>query len=108
MIKVNFFYPNAEGSTFDLDYYTNIHVPLAKKCFGAALKGLCIDSGMSSLMPNSKPPFHVIGTLYFDSVESFYDAVTPHVDTLRSDAAKYYDQDALIQISEITVDHEKF
>jgi uncharacterized protein (TIGR02118 family) len=108
MIKVNFFYPNADGSTFDLDYYTKIHVPLAERCFGDALKGLTIDSGITSLMPNSNPPFHAIGTLYFDSVRSFYDAVTPHIDTLRNDAGKYYDGDALIQISEITFENQKF
>ena len=101
MIKVNFFYPNTEGSKFDLDYYVNVHVPLAKECFGPALKGLTIDSGVSSIMPGSKPPFHAIGTCVFDSVESFYEAVTPHMDTLRSDAQKYSDQEPLIQISEV-------
>ena len=92
MIKLNFFYPNTEGSTFDMDYYANVHVPLAKECFGPALKRLTIDSGISSIMPNSKPPFHAIGSAYFDTVESFYEAMTPHVETLRTDAMKYCSQ----------------
>jgi len=101
MIKVNFFYPNTEGSKFDLDYYVNTHVPLAKECFGTALKGISIDSGISSVMPGSRPPFHAIGTVLFDSVESFYEAVTPHIETLRADAQKYSENEPVIQISEI-------
>lgn len=101
MIKVNFFYPNTEGSTFDLEYYSNVHVPLAKECFGPALKRLTIDSGISSIMPGSRPPFHAIGSAYFDSVESFYEAVTPHIETFQNDAAKYCSETAVIQISEI-------
>lgn len=101
MIKVNFFYPNTKGSTFDLEYYSNVHVPLAKECFGPALKRLTIDSGISSIMPGSRPPFHAIGSAYFDSVESFYEAVTPHIETFQNDAAKYCSETAVIQISEI-------
>ena len=104
LIKVNFFYPNDEGSTFDLDYYINVHVPLSKECFGAALKGITIDSGISGIMPDSKPPYHAIGTLYFDSVESFYEALMPHVETLRADAQKYSSHEPIIQISENTFD----
>jgi len=104
MIKVNFFYPNEEGSTFDLDYYVNIHVPLSKECFGAALKRISIDSGISGIMPDSKPPFHAIGSLYFDSVESFYEAVMPHVETLRADAEKYASHEPTIQISEVALE----
>jgi len=101
MIKVNFFYPNTEGRKFDLDYYVNNNVPLAKECFGPALKGISIDSGISSVMPGSRPPFHAIGTVLFDSVESFYEAVTPHIETLRADAQKYSENEPVIQISEI-------
>jgi len=98
MIKVNFFYPNAEGSTFDMDYYVNAHVALAKECFGAALKGI------SSIMPDTKPAFHAIGSIYFDSVESFYEALTPHIETLRADAQKYASHEPTIQISEVAID----
>jgi len=37
----------------------------------------------------------------FDSVESFYEAVTPHIETLRADAQKYSENEPVIQISEI-------
>lgn len=84
-----------------MEYYSNVHVPLAKECFGPALKRLTIDSGISSIMPGSRPPFHAIGSAYFDSVESFYEAVTPHIETFQNDAAKYCSETAVIQISEI-------
>jgi len=103
MIKVSFLYPNTEGSTFDLDYYCNEHVALSKERLAPALKGLSIDRGLSSVMPGSKPPFHAVGHLLFDSVEAFYGALTPHLDELRGDVSNYTNVEAVIQISEVKI-----
>ena len=103
MIRVSFFYPNTEGSTFDLDYYSSTHAALAKQKLAPALKGFSIDSGLSSLMPGSKPPYHAIGHLLFDSIEAFYGAIMPHREELRSDVPNYTNVDAVIQISEVKV-----
>jgi uncharacterized protein (TIGR02118 family) len=104
LIKVNFLYSNVEGSTFDMDYYVNVHVPLAKECYGDALKGFSIDSGISGIMPDSEPPFHVIGAALFDSVEAFYEAIMPHMETMRADSQKYASHDPIIQISKVAIE----
>ena|SRR4028118_1345041 len=103
MIKVTFLYPNNEGSKFNLDYYCNTHVPLVKQRLEPALKNISIDYGLSSVMPGSKPPFHAIGHLLFDSIESFYGAIMPHIAELKGDVANYSDVEAIIQISEVKI-----
>jgi uncharacterized protein (TIGR02118 family) len=103
MIKVTFLYPNHEGSRFDLDYYINIHVPLSKQRLQPALKNISIDYGLSSITPGSKPPFHAIGHLLFDSLESFYEAVTPHIEEFKGDVPNYTDVEPAIQISEVKI-----
>lgn len=46
MIKVAIFYPNGEGKTFDMDYYSNKHMPMAASLFGDSLKAMSIDKGL--------------------------------------------------------------
>ena len=36
MIKVAIFYPDGEGKTFNMDYYSNKHMPMAASLFGDA------------------------------------------------------------------------
>ncbi len=103
MIKVSFFYPNTEGSTFDFDYYCNTHAALSKQRLAPALKSFSVDYGLSSIMPDSKPPFHAVGHLLFDSIEAFYGALTPHIEELKGDVRNYTDVEAIIQISEVKI-----
>jgi uncharacterized protein (TIGR02118 family) len=101
MIKVSFFYPNTEGSTFDFDYYSSTHLALSKQRLSPALKNISIDYGVSGIMPDSKPPFHAVGNLLFDSIEEFYIALTPHIEELKGDVSNYTNVEAIIQISEV-------
>ena len=103
MVKVSFFYPDTEGSTFDFNYYCNTHIVLSKQRLAPALKSLSVDYGLSSVMPDSKPPFHAIGHLLFDSIEAFYEAITPHIEELKEDVRNYTNVEAIIQISEVKI-----
>ena len=40
MIRVTFLYPNKPSSHFNADYYIDIHMPLAIRLLGPALKEL--------------------------------------------------------------------
>ena len=51
MVKVTILYPNAEGKTFDMDYYANKHMPMLAELFGESLKGLEIDKGVAGRTP---------------------------------------------------------
>jgi uncharacterized protein (TIGR02118 family) len=103
MIKVTFLYPNVEGSRFDLDYYGTAHVALVRQKLGEALKNLSINYGLSGIAPGSKPSFHAIGNLSFDSLAAFYEAFAPHIEEFKADAAKYTDVEPIIQISDVRI-----
>jgi len=101
MIKVSAFYPNGDGSTFDMDYYCNKHVPMAKSLLGGALKELAVDKGIAGGMPNSPSPYLAIGHLYFESIAEFQNAFGPHAEKLVADMPNYTNTQPVIQISEV-------
>ena len=100
MIKVTFLYPNIEGSKFDMEYYMTTHLQLSRDKFGTALKGLQVDRGASGIEPGSKPPFHTVAHLLFESEEEFYAALIPNIEEFKADALKYTDVEPVILISE--------
>ncbi len=101
MIKVSALYPNGEGSTFDMDYYCNKHVPMAKKLLGCALKDLTVDKGLAGGAPNSVAPYLAIGHLYFGSVSEFQNAFGPNAEKIMADTPNYTNTQPVIQISEV-------
>ncbi len=103
MIKVSFFYPNTEGSAFDTEYYRITHAALFKLRLAPALKSFSIDYGLSGITPDSKPPFHAVANLYFDSIEAFYHALMPHAEELKGDGSNYTDVEPIVQISEVKI-----
>jgi uncharacterized protein (TIGR02118 family) len=103
MIRVTFLYPNKPGSRFDADYYIGVHMPLAIKRLGPALKAVSAEIGVSSAMPDSTPPNAAIAAFTFDSVEAFTAAVMPHYAELQADIPNYTDIVPVVQISEIRI-----
>ena len=101
MIKVSVFYPNQPGSKFDMDYYCNSHIPLAKKLVGSALKGASVDQGIAGGTPGAPADYVAIGHLLFDSVEAFQQSFGPHAQVLMADVPNYTSVTPIIQISEI-------
>ncbi len=45
MIKVSGYYPNLEGKMFDIDYYCDKHLALAKALLGDNLKKVDVEKG---------------------------------------------------------------
>jgi uncharacterized protein (TIGR02118 family) len=103
MITVSILYPNLEGSTFDLDYYCNKHIPMTEQKLAPALKGVRIESGLNGGLRESSPPYLAIGHLLFDTLEAFIEAFTPHAQVLQGDIPNYTNIKPVIQISEVIV-----
>jgi uncharacterized protein (TIGR02118 family) len=74
MIKLSVFYPNGEGKTFDMDYYTNKHPPLVWRLLGDACKGAQVEGGLSGLGEDAPAPYVACGHLYFKTMAEFQDA----------------------------------
>jgi uncharacterized protein (TIGR02118 family) len=101
MIKVSVFYPDREGSKFDMDYYCHSHLPMVREKLGAACKGVAVEQGVGGATQGSRPCFIAMGHLYFDSIEAFQKAFGPHADVIMADIANYTDIQPTIQFSEV-------
>jgi len=103
MIKVSVFYPNNEGSSFDMDYYCNTHIPLVQKKLGAILKGVSVEQGVSGSEPGSRATYVAMGHLLFESVDAFQSAFEPHAEAIMGDIPNYTEIQPTIQISEVKI-----
>jgi uncharacterized protein (TIGR02118 family) len=101
MIKVTILYPNAEGKTFDMDYYSTKHMPLAASLFGNSLKAMSIDKGLAGRTPDAPVPYLAIGYFYFETMSSFKDAMGPNSEKLRADVPNYTNIQPILQVSEV-------
>jgi uncharacterized protein (TIGR02118 family) len=103
MIKVSVFYPNNEGSKFDMNYYCNSHIPMVRQKLGEACKGAAVEQGITGATPGSRPGFIAMGHIYFDSVEAFQTAFGPHAEAIMADIPNYTDIQPTLQISEVKI-----
>jgi uncharacterized protein (TIGR02118 family) len=101
MIRVNVLYPNNPGSTLDMDYYLNKHIPMVQLKMGPALKGVTVDQGLSGAQPGTEAAYRVIFSMLFDSAEAFAGAFGPVAAEIQGDIPRYTNIAPTIQISEV-------
>lgn len=101
MIKVAILYPNGEGKTFDMSYYTGKHFPLLRQLFGNSMKATAIDKGIAGGAPGAPTPYLAIGYLYFESIKAFHDGMKAHGKAIRDDIPRYTNVTPVVQISEV-------
>ena len=101
MIKAAIFYPNGEGKTFDMKYYSEKHMPMAATLFGDSLKAWSIDKGLASTKPDEPVPYLAIGYFYFDTMSACQNALGANSDKLRADVPNYTNIRPFVQISEV-------
>lgn len=102
MIKVSVLYPNSPGSRFDVTYYLTVHMPLAVKLLGSALKqAATAEIGVGGAAPGDPAPYAAIAGFTCDSVEAFTQAFMPIASQLRTDISRYTDIEPVIQISDL-------
>ncbi|HWF16909.1 MAG TPA: EthD family reductase [Acidimicrobiales bacterium] len=93
MIRLSVFYPSAEGSTFDHDYYREKHVPLAMRAWG--LTEAQIDKGVDG-------PYVAAVHFEFDSVDALGAAMGAEATgEVLADVANYTNIAPVLQTSEI-------
>jgi len=104
MIKVTVFYSLKKGDWFDVSYYLEKHMPLSKSIFAEALKGIAIEENTSATLNTDDPvSFKIIGHLFFESVEDFYEKFLPNKEILFEDALKYTNIVPTLQISKVLI-----
>jgi len=101
MVKVMIMYPNSEGKTFDMDYYSNKHMPMVANLLGDSLKYLKIDKGISGRTPDEPMPYLAIGYLYFDQLSDYQNSFGPNAEKIVGDIPNYTNTQPVLQISEV-------
>lgn len=101
MIKMTILYPGGEGKTFDMDYYVNKHMTLAKTLMGDKVKIVAIDKGLSGGAPDSPAPFLAMGHFYFDTMTDFKDGMAIARPKLVADVPNFTNIQPTILISEV-------
>ncbi|NJB71713.1 uncharacterized protein (TIGR02118 family) [Saonia flava] len=101
MIKVTILYPNGDGKTFDMDYYSNKHMPMVASLLGDSLKLLAIDEGIAGRTPDDPIPYLAIGYLSFDKLSSYQNSFGPNAEKIVSDIPNYTNIQPVVQISKI-------
>lgn len=101
MIKVAILYPNGEGKTFDMDYYSKKHIPLVQSLMSDAMKGASIDKGVGGGAPGAPAPYLAIGYLYFETLAAYQDGMKVNLQKIRADIPNYTNTTPVVQISEV-------
>lgn len=102
MIRLSVMYPAIMGSSFNWDYYLGPHLELARKLL--AERGLIrieIDRGISGGFPETPPPFHAIGHLFFSTNVELESAMAATTAEFIADQRKYFSGESVVQISEV-------
>ena len=98
MIQVSVLYPNREGVEFDMDYYTEIHMPLVQRLTDC--RRMTVQRGVAGARGQGEPSFVAIGQLHYDSIAAFRSAFDTHAQRILGDIANFTNVEPTIQISE--------
>ena len=101
MIKVTILYPNGDGKKFDMDYYSNKHMPMIASLLGDSLKLFAIDKGIAGRTPADPIPYLAIGYLYFDNLSAYQNSFRPNAEKIRNDVVNYTNIQPVVQVSEV-------
>lgn len=101
MIKISVMYPNTPGSTFDMAYYCNSHIPMVLRKVGPAIKSYSVEQGLGGPGPGLPPAFLAMAHFVFESVEAVQASFGPHTPAIQADVPNYTNTQPTIQISEV-------
>ena len=102
-IKVSVLYPNGVDKTFDMNYYSNKHVPMVGDLLGNAVIGATVENGLGGGAPDSPAPFVAMGNLYFNNMETFENSFGPNAESIMADLPNFTNIEPIIQISEVMI-----
>jgi uncharacterized protein (TIGR02118 family) len=101
MITYTVYYPYKKDSFFDMDYYCNKHIPIARNYFGVACKGIMVLKGNSE---NGKQPrYACMCHLFFNTKKDFFEASEKSNAELIEDIKNFTDIEPVAEISEVSL-----
>ena len=100
MIRLNIFYPNTEGSRFDMAYYLDVHMPMARRLLGEACRRIDVERGVAGAEPGTPATYIMSCHMQFESIDAFMAVWADAGPALGGDIPNYTDVQPVIQFSE--------
>lgn len=103
MIKLTVLYKKSEGTTFDVDHYLDVHVPM----FMDRMQEHCTKA-IVDVPTEPDSPFHVMSQVYttVNSGAEFDAAYAVHAKELMGDLPNYTNAEMIIQYGEERINSE--
>ena len=102
MIKVSVLYPNESGKSFDMDDFTNKHMPMVHRLLDSVgLVRTEVGKGIATVEPGAPAPLVASADLYFNSLEDLQRALGAHGGEVMGDIPNYSQVQPQVQIAEI-------
>jgi uncharacterized protein (TIGR02118 family) len=94
MITISILYPQSDGTTFDMDYYTTSHMPMFAQHLGDACQGW----GVADVMGNE---YHAMAWAVVSSAEAFQATMQEHGAEIMGDVANYTNTAPVMLMGEV-------
>ena len=101
MITYTVYYPYRKDSHFDMEYYCNEHMEIAKSYFGAACKGILVLKG--NCEKGKQPRYSCICHLFFNTKKDFFAATEKSNVELIADIKNFTDIEPVSEITEVSM-----
>ena len=103
MIKVSVLYPNTPDGRFDMEYYVKQHIPMVlERCAGWA-KPDHVEQGVGGGAADAEAPYRVVGSLFFDSMESMQASFGRHLGEFVADLPNFTNIEPRLQIRDVVI-----
>lgn len=103
MIRLTIMYPDAEGATFDMDYYINKHIPMVNETCAPGIRECSVEQGLGGGGPGVPAPYRVIARITVDSMEDFEKYVAPNDPIFAADVPNFTNIRPVIQVNEVVL-----
>ena len=105
MFNISSIYEKKDDYSFDFDYYLNKHMPMSIGLLSKAkgFKGVSVEQGIDIEEPKIESSYIAMCHYYFETLEDFMAAFTPHAEVLQSDIKNYTNIEPTIQINEVKI-----
>lgn len=101
MIRVSVIYPRKDNAKFDIDYYTNTHMPLVSRLYGDyGLLDWHVDQGIS--LSSKVPSDNIVACyMYFDTIDNVKAALKNEGAKVMQDVANFTDIEPIVSFGQI-------
>jgi len=105
MFNISSIYPKKEKYKFDFEYYLTKHMSRSIELLSKAkgFRGVSVESGVVLNEQKIESNFVAMCHYYFETVEDFIAAFSPHAAELQGDISNYTDIQPIIQINEVKI-----